>query len=474
MCNILSFSEYKKDLIKKISDELNRIKLLGIKHPTVDGDLHEDITRETYGELFVYFKKHNLYVSKGFVSIGGVKIEKYIDCIVSTEPGTMVDKKGTTYIYDISKVIAIVEVKKTLSQKNLKRSIEFLSIIKNKILENKETINLKSLEILASHAYCVFTGEDGVLVDIQDENKFLMEDLLTEVSSPIFIIDSFYGTGVEDAVNQLYRMISKDFKNFTPSILPKIIFSNDGSVIKNDGLPYYSDANNICLSISRESKIDQLIETLQWSLATRFEYKDKSPGIATSSYGQICVIYDIFSKQFSITKSNNLDFSPRKYSRAMLDIFIEYAIHNGDIEEHALLCRLLHKRTGDDFYSLIDELKSSHDLYSSNNKIKIYNQNVLRFYELNGFYYGSHDSKILNWAKVNESKFIFAIDSSKEEILIKGDYFIELPAKENMYLNFIDRILNSKSSSNNELQNKIYGIRNLIGRLDDYFIELID
>ena len=102
-----------KELLESIRIQgINEIsKFSHIKHGPTIGDMYEGLTKEMLNKAI--FKDLNLKVCSGFICNRENELSKQIDCMIVVGDGIEIPYIKA-YKYDISQVIAVIEVKKDL------------------------------------------------------------------------------------------------------------------------------------------------------------------------------------------------------------------------------------------------------------------------------------------------------------------------------------------------------------------------
>ena len=206
----------------------------------------------------------DLRVVTGFIGNKEFQLSGQIDCMLVRGEGEEVPGSKGQYVYHVSDVLMIFEVKKRLFAKDI---IEAHNHLK-KIQEFERNINgLDSTSWLEfSKIYFQCTGiwltnyEESFALDLQ--NEFIFHELLTQYNNPTRIIFGYYGIKTEKSLrNKLYSFLQKNIgvKGFGPFSLPDMILSNNSCIVKLNGQPYIPVIENDNFIFMASSTGDNLV-----------------------------------------------------------------------------------------------------------------------------------------------------------------------------------------------------------------------
>ena len=91
--------------------EQEKVESFNMPHMPTLGEAYEEITIQGLNKKYVLPDVYDLRVVKGFIKVGEIQLSQQIDCMLVYGEGI---KYGLTdkYIYDVSNVLVIFEVKK--------------------------------------------------------------------------------------------------------------------------------------------------------------------------------------------------------------------------------------------------------------------------------------------------------------------------------------------------------------------------
>lgn len=232
---LLKFKDKEQELLKRYDI---------VKHPGIIGDMYEGLTKDILSKGI--FAGLNLHVCAGKIRNTQNKLSGEIDCMVVVGEGEKIPYTDK-YIYDSSKVIAVIQVKKNLFSKDIKDSFENLrSVIKVTEARNGEPYH----SILLRDAWRLICRKElparKDLEHLSKEEEMLYHSLLMETFYPARIIWGYNGFKSEFSLRQaFYKYLDKNLSKpndkkfgFGPVSLPNLIICNKNSLIKMNGIPF--------------------------------------------------------------------------------------------------------------------------------------------------------------------------------------------------------------------------------------------
>ena len=129
MANINAPSiEYFESFANEITSKFRRLRTI-VGHPTASGDYHEEILRTVLRN----FLSKRFSVKKGFIYAGPGKVSRQIDLMVIDEnsPAAYIFQEGDFAVVLPQAVVAIMEIKTTLSASDFDRALENISSAKS-------------------------------------------------------------------------------------------------------------------------------------------------------------------------------------------------------------------------------------------------------------------------------------------------------------------------------------------------------
>lgn len=227
------------DLLRELKDTgVKKIEnYLFVKHGTMIGNMYEGLTKELMEKAI--FTNLDLRVSSGKITNSNGELSKQIDCMITIGEGKKLPYTEE-YIYDINKVIAVIEVKKNLFSKDLDSAYQNLLSVKN-ITEINRDIKIDILE-MAYESICgqrLTNFED--VKNLEEQTQFIYHALVMESYLPIRIVFGYDGFKTEGNLRDAfieYISNNKGNKGFGITSLPSLIICGENSLIKTNGIPY--------------------------------------------------------------------------------------------------------------------------------------------------------------------------------------------------------------------------------------------
>lgn len=279
--------------LKKAEEE--KIKQFNIdfvdsKHPTIVGDMFEGTAQKILEKSI--FKDFDLRVVSGQIINKNKEISGQIDCMIVEGEGRQIPNTNH-WIYDISQVIAVIEVKKNLNRKDLIDS--YAKMLKITDIVEPRDITPNEFRLFRDSfrsALGMDVPEYGDLADYDLFTQMMYHSLLMETVTPLRVVFGFYGYSTMKSLRKgfiqyLEENVSEDLnhpiKGFSPYSFPNLIFTRNSSLIKINGIPYhpYVDENGFweCYTSSNHNPLFHFLEML-W---TKLSYKH---GIPSDIFGE--------------------------------------------------------------------------------------------------------------------------------------------------------------------------------------------
>lgn len=421
--------------------EQEKVDTFEMPHMPTLGEAYEEITIQGLNQKYILPNIYNLKVVKGFIKIGEKQLPQQIDCMLVHGEGIqfgLTDK----YIYDISNVLAIFEVKKNLTKDQLldalahlsELRIEFYSYIDSLIKSNSLNI---SMDLFSQHlSYLIgFRLESVEQIKFLEENhQFVAMTLLVEMLMPLTIIHSYEGYSrigdLRNAIKDIVEFLDEKNQNRGVRILdfPSLITNNKLGVLKAIGLPYWLDYSKdrekgcswgyMCSYNHNSSVIflEMLWAKISQKLNIEFDYGEDLinenifPLVAIDiEKGKTEISFISYNDNNfkSLKKSGDSNFQPRKIDEKLVELFNIITMIGGVEKKDPLISEYLQSSNQDlnQLLSLIsgylcmgiseeaitpisswkcvkinDELWISHDLVRFNNWLTLNNQNYEDMY----------------------------------------------------------------------------------------------
>jgi hypothetical protein len=237
-------------MIKTVGDFLQALKkieeqriasFIPIPHAPTIGAMYEGATRQLLDKAL--FDGLNLTISDGFIRNSKNQLSRQIDCMVVIGPGTVIPNTND-YIYDISNVIAVIEVKKNLYGSELEDAMDWSRDFQNRIWEPpiKQKINL------VRDAWRSITGQElpehQNVSSVQYNLEMIYHTLIVESSTPLRIFIGYEGYVSEGSfrkglIKYLDDLIKAGKQHLGgPRSLPDVMICRDSTIFKLNGMPY--------------------------------------------------------------------------------------------------------------------------------------------------------------------------------------------------------------------------------------------
>lgn len=230
-----AFLEKETDLLKEYDI---------IKHPGIIGDMYEGLTKEVLNKSI--FENLDLHVRAGKIKNSENHFSGEIDCMLVVGEGEKIPYTDK-YIYDCSKVIAVIQVKKNLYSDDIQSSLTNLRSVID-VTEEREGENYHGNMIRSSFRMICHeeTPLRSEISSLNFEKEMIYHILTLEAFYPIRIVWGYNGFASEYSLREgfikhLEKNIStpeKKIRGLDPLGLPNLIICKNNSIIKNNGIPY--------------------------------------------------------------------------------------------------------------------------------------------------------------------------------------------------------------------------------------------
>ncbi len=230
------------DLLHALREnEEQRIRsFMPIPHAPTIGAMYEGTTKQLLD--MAIFEGLGLFVSSGFIKNSRDEVSKQIDCMITVGTGTQIPNTDN-HMFEISDVIAIFEVKKTLYGRELEDAIDWSRDFQRRIMEPPSSQRIDLLR----DAWRGITGrelpERSVSL-LPYHLEMIYHALVMEFSSPLRVFMGYEGYANEHAfrkglINYLSRLMESGKQDLGgPMSLPDIIICKNASIFKLNGMPY--------------------------------------------------------------------------------------------------------------------------------------------------------------------------------------------------------------------------------------------
>lgn len=279
---IVTVSDFLQSLMEKEKELIKKYEIVG--HAPTIGDMYEGLTAELLNKSL--FKELDIRVAAGKIRNGEGEYSNEVDCMIVEGEG---DKIPYTekYIYDISQVIAVLEIKKNLYKNDLIDSYNKMHKIYK--IGDQTKIELNGLRDAFRHIVKKELPNYEDVVSLPFHEQMIYHSLLIEETLPVRIIFGYYGYKTEFSLREAYyKFISDNMegdtaKGYSPVTFPDLIVCGSNSLIKLDAMPYvgFIDDNDFWnfYASSNQNPLLLLLEVI-W---TKLSYKYK---INSSIFGE--------------------------------------------------------------------------------------------------------------------------------------------------------------------------------------------
>ena len=233
------------DLLRELAQhERQKLDEFGVSHRPTIGDMYEGLSRD----LLALSVPHgvDLQVVSGFVEDDDGKQSGQIDCMLVTGVGRKIPYTPDS-IWNISDVIAVFEIKKTLHKTQLVDAFAHLNTVRD--LERPDLLMERGADLRSvNRVFAQLTGSmpPQHLSDLSKGDRIFYNTLVREHHGPIRIVFGYHGYKTEKAFrNTLYEYLNDNLMThgFGVSNFPQLMISGDYTLAKINGEPYVPALN---------------------------------------------------------------------------------------------------------------------------------------------------------------------------------------------------------------------------------------
>ncbi|MBW2594586.1 MAG: hypothetical protein JRC93_01165 [Deltaproteobacteria bacterium] len=229
------------EIIKFEKKKINEFEVQITHAPTI-GKQYEGLTIKALDRVIP--DDLNIKVISGFIKNSKNQLSGQIDCMICFGEGDLVPGTTDEYIYEIQKVIAVIEIKKNLFTNELEDSHQHLLEV-NGLICDHESIPAKHVDII----YTNFAKITGIFIKSRNDVKSLNDDflemiyhgLVSQFIMPLRIVIGYNGFSSEKSLRDKFAsFISSNpkTKGFGPFSLPDLVICGDNCLTKLNGEPY--------------------------------------------------------------------------------------------------------------------------------------------------------------------------------------------------------------------------------------------
>ncbi|MFP9470018.1 DUF6602 domain-containing protein [Pectobacterium brasiliense] len=237
--------------IKNIADLLSAFSLQEketiaqqkIEHAPTIGAMYEGLTKNLLlnDTLMRSFPPElNLKVRSGFFYDESGKLSNQIDCMLVQGEGEKLPNIDQ-YKYDIKNVIAIFEVKKNLFLSELRDSLRLLERTDSFFSLSTSTSSLNFPVINRSFEKITYKKAPHIddLDKLNEHDYAVYQALASDQLAPVRIAIGYEGYQTEAALRKGFISHLSEHEKFRIFKIPSLIISDNFSIIKMNGFPYY-------------------------------------------------------------------------------------------------------------------------------------------------------------------------------------------------------------------------------------------
>lgn len=235
------------ELLKEFIDaERAALDKHDIKHRPTIGEMYEGLTEQLVHKSI--FSGLNLTVStQSFIE--GCDTE--FDVILSEGEGEQIPHT-LSYRYKAKQVIAVIQVKKTLTSQELSKSYDNLKPVAKVFLENITDMDASLLrDAFKSICHKDIAAYRKGLLNLQEE--YIYHTLVMDSFLPLRIVLGYNGYKTEEGLRNAFLNFLEDnistkekkIYGFSPMVFPNLIISEGVSLIKLTGCPYSATLGHI-------------------------------------------------------------------------------------------------------------------------------------------------------------------------------------------------------------------------------------
>lgn len=234
------------ELLKPFMDEERRkLDAYKMTHGPTIGSMYEGLTKELLQKAIP--ESMGLQVVSGFIH-HGEKMSGEIDCMLAIGTGEQIPYTSK-FKWHIRDVIAVLEVKKTISSDELLDSYNHLREVSRIYGDYVQSLHGKDEKVNINWVYRVFSQMTGRKVFDYSEAKNLPFDLelmfhtlVNEFLEPVRIVVGHHGWKKEETLREhIYKLLERRRDNphgMGAGSFPQLIIGGEYSIVKANGFPY--------------------------------------------------------------------------------------------------------------------------------------------------------------------------------------------------------------------------------------------
>ncbi len=207
-----------------------------LQHPGLEGEIYEGLTRKLLGRAV--FKNLDLRIVSGKIR-GESELSQQIDCMLVTGNGEQIPHTDE-FIYNDEQVIAIFEVKKTLTSKTLREALELFRNYYDRVAKCSK-IQFDTIQ----DSWRTLFGRNLHMSDLNNgtpHENAVQWALTLEGKTPLRVVYAFRGFksafGLRAAFLAYLKSLFAQKTAWNLVRLPALVICGNNSILKCDGGPY--------------------------------------------------------------------------------------------------------------------------------------------------------------------------------------------------------------------------------------------
>lgn len=413
---LTTVADFLKTLMDKEKELLLKYKI--IEHGPTIGDMYEGLTKDLLKKSI--FTGLDIRVVSGKIRNKDGEFSHEVDCMIvegDGEPIPYTDK----FIYELSQVIAVIEVKKTLHKQDLTDSYKKMHRIYD--INNLEvgSLNMRGFRDSFRHIVQKELPNYDEVEALPFHEQMIYHTLLIEDTMPVRIVFGYYGYKSEFSLREAFvKYIEEEAgnKGFSPTIFPDLIICGNSSLMKLDAMPYISPINEdgywMFYGSTTHNPILILLEFVWTKLSYKYnidssifgddlEFEAFHPLLAGKAMANDAGIKGWQMKYISI-KREDLDHEPVFYEWAPAElnepefVIISWLCNHGslDVSEPGFTKWL--SDMGIELNEVVESLRKKRLIYFHNDRFTLLTDKCVVFTVNGKWYAGENKSgRITNW-----------------------------------------------------------------------------
>lgn len=241
---IVTVADFLNSLMNKEKELIKQYEI--IRHGPTIGDMYEGLTANLLNKAI--FRELDVRVVSGKIRNKDGEFSNEVDCMIVEGEGDAIPYTDK-FIYEISQVIAVLEIKKTLYKDDLVDSYNKMKRIYKITDLDPDLINMNGMRDAFRHIVKKELPYYEEVEALPFHEQMIYHTLLIEETLPIRIIFGYYGYKSEYALREaFFKYLSEESgeKGFSPTIFPDLVVCGNNSLAKLDAMPYIGsiDKNN--------------------------------------------------------------------------------------------------------------------------------------------------------------------------------------------------------------------------------------